>query len=73
MPKDKKFNKLSIKKRIFHTFLEYAVSLLGGLMVFLCIYWFFHFETWWERFTYIFITIFVVYGLVKILPDRPEQ
>ncbi|AVJ18370.1 hypothetical protein CLM71_15100 [Serratia sp. MYb239] len=72
MGNDKK-GKLPIGKRIFHSFLEYSVSLLGGVLVFLCIYWFFHFETWHERFIYISVSIAVVYLIVKLLPERPEE
>lgn len=68
-----KIKKLSFTKRVFHGFIEYAVSLLGGVLVFLCVYWFFHFETWYERFIYIFISIIVVYIIVNVLPARPEE
>ncbi|WP_090136462.1 hypothetical protein [Kosakonia oryziphila] len=70
---DNKIKKLSFGKRVFHSFLEYAVSLLGGILVFLCIYWFFHFETWHERFIYIIVSMVVVYIIVKLLPERPEE
>lgn len=36
---------------------------------FLCFYWFFHFETWHERFIYISLSIAVVYLISKIIPD----
>lgn len=64
--------RLSLGKRIFYGFLENAISLLGGLLVFFCFYCFFHFETWHERFLYIGMSVLFVYLLVKILPDRPE-
>ncbi len=64
--------KLSIGKCIFHGFLEHTVSFLGGVLVFVCLYWLFHFETWHERFIYIVVSILFVCALVKILPDRPE-
>ncbi|MGV3346978.1 hypothetical protein ACGVWS_15020 [Enterobacteriaceae bacterium LUAb1] len=64
--------RLPLGKRIFYGFLENTVSLLGGILVFVCLYWFFHFETWHERFIYIGMSILFVYVLVKILPDRPE-
>ncbi len=64
--------RLPLGKRIFHSFLENAVALLGGILVFACLYWFFHFETWKERFIYIIISILFVYVLVKALPDRSE-
>lgn len=70
---DDKIKKLSFGKRVFHSLLEYAISLLGGILVFLCIYWFFHFETWHERFIYITVSIVVVYIIVKLLPERPEE
>lgn len=63
---------LLLGKRIFHSFLENTVTLLGGILVFVCLYWFFHFETWKERFIYIIISILFVYVLVKVLPDRSE-
>ncbi len=64
---------LSIGKRIFHGFLEHTVSFLGGMLVFVSLYWFFHFATWHERFIYIVFSILFVCVLIKILPDRPEQ
>ncbi len=64
--------RLSLGSRIFFGFLENAISLLGGLWVFFCFYCFFHFETWHERSLYIVISFLLVYGLVKILPNRPE-
>ncbi len=72
MPDDKP-EKPSLCKRVFHSFMEYTVSLLGGMSVFLCIYFFFHFETWHERFIYISISIAVVCFIVKVLPERPEE
>jgi putative flippase GtrA len=66
-------NNLSVWKRLFHTFLETSVSILGGLLVLVCCYWFFHYETWHERLIAIGVSILVVYIVVKILPDRPDQ
>ena len=70
---DNQTKKLSFLKRVFHSLLEYSVSFLGGILVFLCIYWFFHFETWHERFIYIAVSIAVAYIIVKLLPERPEE
>lgn len=64
---------MSVWKRLFHTFLETSVSILGGLLVLVCCYWFFHYETWHERLIAIGVSILVVYIVVKILPDRPDQ
>ncbi len=64
---------MSVWKRLFHTFLETSVSILGGLLVLVCSYWFFHYETWHERLIAIGVSILVVYIVVKILPDRPDQ
>jgi len=47
--------------------------MLGGLLVVVCCYWFFHYETWHERFIAIGLTILVVYIAVKLLPNRPEE
>lgn len=69
---DKKMEKLSFRKRIFHSFMEYTVALIGGILVFICIYFFFHFETWYERFMYISLSVAVVFLIVKVLPERPE-
>lgn len=66
------YKKLPLGKRIFHSFFENVVSLLGGILVFVCLYWFFHFETWSERFIYITLSILFVYVLVRVLPDRPQ-
>ena len=65
-------NELKVSKRVFHSLLEYAVSLLGGILVFVCIYWFFHFETWHERFIAIAVSAAVVCVIVKLLPERPS-
>lgn len=64
---------MSVWKRLFHTFIETSVSILGGLLVLVCCYWFFHYETWHERLIAIGVSILVVYMVVKILPDRPDQ
>lgn len=70
---DKKMKKLSFRKRIFHSLMEYAVSLIGGVLVFICIYFFFHFETWSERFIYISLSVAIVFLIVKILPESPQD
>jgi len=64
--------KLSLSRKIFHALLETCTSLLGGLLFFVCCYWFFHYETWHERFIAIGLSMLVVYIIVKTLPDRPE-
>ncbi|ARJ43019.1 hypothetical protein B1H58_13935 [Pantoea alhagi] len=50
--------------------LHYAGSLIGGLLVLLCAYWFFHFETWTERGIYIGLTLLAVYILLKLVPEK---
>jgi hypothetical protein len=55
-----------------HTALETMASILGGALVLICAYWFFHFDTWHERFIYITLSIVAVYLICKVLPDRPE-
>lgn len=65
--------KLSVWKRIFHTCLESFAAILGGSLIFVCGYWFFHYDTWLERFIAIGLTVLVVYLIARILPDRPDQ
>jgi len=65
--------KLSFWRRTFHTVIETGVSLLGGVLLIVCCYWFFHYETWHERFIAIGLTILAVYVVVKLLPERPES
>jgi uncharacterized membrane protein YsdA (DUF1294 family) len=64
--------KQSLFRRLMHTALETMASILGGALVLICAYWFFHFDTWHERFIYITLSIVVVYLICKVLPDRPE-
>lgn len=45
-------------------------SILGGLLVFLCAYLFFHFETWTERIGYIALTLGAVWVICRLFPDR---
>ncbi|GEM_PF-930892 len=52
------------------TLLGYTGSLIGGLSLFLCTYWFFHFETWTERGVYIGLTLFIIYILIKLVPKN---
>jgi len=63
--------KLSLGRKIFHTLLETGASLLGSLLFFICCHRFFHYETWYERFIAIGLSVLVVYITGKILPDRP--
>lgn len=65
--------KLSVGRRIFHSLLETGAAILGGLLFFLCCYWFFHYETWHERIIAISLSVLVVAIIIKILPERPNQ
>lgn len=65
--------KLSIGRRIFHSLLEAGAAILGGLLFFVCCYWFFHYETWHERIIAIGLSVLVVAIIIKILPERPNQ
>ncbi|PST78956.1 hypothetical protein B7R70_13620, partial [Yersinia pseudotuberculosis] len=51
----------NFRKRFIRGCIHYFGALVGSLLVFLCFYWFFHFETWHERFIYISLSIAVVY------------
>ncbi|EAA3424464.1 hypothetical protein FEI69_02165 [Salmonella enterica subsp. enterica serovar Ibadan] len=42
-------------------------SIIGGLLVFLCVYWLFRLDTWTERGIYTGISIFLALILIKIL------
>lgn len=42
-------------------------SIIGGLLVFLCVYWLFRLDTWTERGIYIGASIFLSLILIKIL------
>ncbi len=66
-------HKLSIGKRILFTLIEVSGALIGGLLVLICSYWFFHYDTWHERLIAIGLTIAVVYLIGKMLPERPNQ
>lgn len=65
--------KLSIGRRIFYSLLEAGAAILGGLLFFVCCYWFFHYETWHERIIAIGLSVLVVAIIIKILPERPNQ
>lgn len=69
---DDKPARQSLKNRVLYTLLEAGASVAGGLLFFVCCYWFFHYETWLERFVAIGLSILVVWLIVKILPDRPD-
>jgi len=65
--------KLSIGKRILFTLIEASGAVIGGLLVVLCCYWFFHYDTWHERLIAIGLSVLVVFVIGKILPERPNQ
>ncbi|QGY30274.1 hypothetical protein CUN67_15585 [Pantoea cypripedii] len=65
--------KLNLGKRVMYTLIEASGSIIGGLLVLVCCYWFFHYETWHERFIAIGLSVLVVYLIVKIMPERPNQ
>jgi ABC-type multidrug transport system permease subunit len=65
--------KPGLGRRIFHSLLEAGAAILGGLLFFLCCYWFFHYETWHERLIAITLSVLVVAVIIKILPERPDQ
>ena len=65
--------KLSIGKRILFTLIETSGAVVGGLLVILCCYWFFHYDTWHERLIAIGLSVLVVFVIGKILPERPNQ
>ena len=44
-----------------------------SILVFMCIYLFFHYETWYERIIYISISISVVCLIIKVMPGRPAD
>ncbi|MBP2170228.1 hypothetical protein J2125_003420 [Erwinia toletana] len=71
--RDDKTPKLSLGKRIMYTLIETSGSIIGGLLVFVCCYWFFHYDTWFERFVAIGLSILTVYIIGKLLPERPDQ
>lgn len=56
-----------------YSLIDASGSILGGALVMLCGYWFFHFESWHERFIAIGLSVLVVYIIGKILPERPNQ
>lgn len=65
--------KMSIGKRMMYSLIETLGAIVGGLLFLLCCYWFFHFETWHERFIAIGLSVAVVYLISKVLPERPNQ
>jgi|GEM_PF-997104 putative flippase GtrA len=65
--------KLSMGKRLMYSLIESIGAIVGGLLFFVCCYWFFHYETWHERFIAIGLSILVVYLIAKIIPERPNQ
>lgn len=71
--RDNEPTKLSLGKRIMYSLIEASGAIVGGLLLFLCCYWFFHYETWHERFIAIGLSVLVVYLIGKILPERPNQ
>ncbi|WP_168415136.1 hypothetical protein [Erwinia amylovora] len=71
--RDNEPTKLSIGKRIMYTIIEASGAITGAILLLLCCYWFFHYETWHERFIAIGLSVLVVYLIGKILPERPNQ
>ncbi|EDE1993988.1 hypothetical protein GA780_02520 [Salmonella enterica subsp. enterica] len=55
--------KYMLKKKIIGA----LASIIGGLLVFLCVYWLFRLDTWTERGIYIGASIFLSLILIKIL------
>ena len=54
----------------FRRILGYIEALLSGAQVFVCAYWFFHFETWLERCISIGLTLLAAWLVVKCLPAK---
>lgn len=54
--------------QLFFRYFSYTGALLGGALVFLCAYWFYHFETWHERGISIGLTLLAVWPVMKCLP-----
>lgn len=71
--RDNEPTKLSLGKRIMYSLIEASGAIVGGLLLLLCFYWFFHYETWHERLIAIGLSVLVVYLIGKILPERPNQ
>jgi len=71
--RDNEPTKLSLGKRIMYSLIEASGAIVGGLLLLLCCYLFFHYETWHERFIAIGLSVLVVYLIGKILPERPNQ
>lgn len=71
--RNNKPSRLSLGKRILYSLIEASGAIVGGLLLLLCCYWFFHFETWHERFIAIGLSVLVVCLIGKILPERPNQ
>lgn len=49
---------------------SYLGASIGTILPFLCLYWLFHFETWYERGLYIGGTLLVTYLVVKLVPKK---
>ncbi|MDU4093209.1 MAG: hypothetical protein E7H57_08045 [Pantoea sp.] len=58
------------KETMIGLVISYAFAFIGGLLVFLCAWWFFHFETWTKRGIYIGLTLLAVYILIKLMPEK---
>jgi len=56
--------------QLFFRYFSYTHALLGGALVYLCAYWFFHFETWLERCISIGLTLLAAWLVVKCLPAK---
>lgn len=50
--------------------ISYLGASIGTILPFLCLYWFFHFETWHERGIYIGGTLLVTYLVIKLVPKK---
>lgn len=71
--RDNKHSRLSLGKRIIYSLIEASGAIIGGLLLLLCCYRFFHYETWHERLIATGMSVFVVNLIGKILPERPNQ
>jgi|GEM_PF-3973888 uncharacterized membrane protein YeaQ/YmgE (transglycosylase-associated protein family) len=54
----------------FRRILGYIGAPVGGTLVFLCTYWFLHFETWHERGIYIGLTLLAAWIVAKCVPVK---
>ncbi|KFW97868.1 hypothetical protein JV33_19955 [Pectobacterium carotovorum subsp. carotovorum] len=59
-------------KAIFSFIRDWFFSLLMGILIIGCLYVFFHFETWMERFLYMLYPLSGLY-LLKIVMDKVDK